>query len=50
MGQREDMTMSGTQMVGDNFRLGFRSQRHWDVSMANAFFFGELGRVCSLSQ
>ncbi len=43
MGQREDMTISGTQMVGDNFRLGFRSQRHWDVSMANAFFFGELG-------
>ena len=35
--------MSGTQMVGDSFRLGFRFQRHWDVSMAGAFFCGELG-------
>ncbi len=30
-------------MVGDNFRLGYRTQRHWDVSMAAAFFCGELG-------
>jgi len=35
--------MSQHEMVGDNFRLGFRFQRHWDVSMASAFFCGELG-------
>ena len=35
--------MSRHEMVGDSFRLGFRFQRHWDVSMASAFFCGELG-------
>ena len=35
--------MLQTEMVGDNFRLGFRFQRHWDVSMASAFYCGELG-------
>jgi len=35
--------MTGPAMVGDSFRLGYRFQRHWDVSMASAFFFGELG-------
>ncbi len=30
-------------MVGDNFQLGYRAQRHWGVSMAAAFFCGELG-------
>jgi formate-dependent nitrite reductase membrane component NrfD len=35
--------MSEAQMVGDSFRLGYRFQRHWDVSMASAFFCGELG-------
>jgi formate-dependent nitrite reductase membrane component NrfD len=35
--------MSESQMVGDSFRLGYRFQRHWDVSMASAFFCGELG-------
>ena len=31
------------RIVGDSFELGYRFQRYWDVSMANAFFFGELG-------
>lgn len=35
--------MSGNEMVGDNFRLGYRFQSYWDVSMASAFFCGELG-------
>ncbi len=35
--------MTGPAMVGDSFRLGYRFQRHWDVAMASAFFFGELG-------
>jgi len=30
-------------IVGDSLALGFRFQRHWDDSMAAAFFFGELG-------
>jgi formate-dependent nitrite reductase membrane component NrfD len=30
-------------IVGDSLVLGYRFQRHWDNSMANAFFFGELG-------
>lgn len=30
-------------IVGDSLVLGYRFQRHWDESMANAFFFGELG-------
>jgi formate-dependent nitrite reductase membrane component NrfD len=35
--------MAHSQMVGDNFRLGYRFQRHWDWAMASAFFCGELG-------
>jgi sulfite dehydrogenase (quinone) subunit SoeC len=35
--------MISPTMVGDSFRLGYRFQRHWDVAMASAFFFGELG-------
>lgn len=35
--------MSGFEMAGDSFRLGYRFQRHWHVSMASAFFCGELG-------
>lgn len=35
--------MSKSEMIGDSFRLGYRFQRHWDVSMASAFFCGELG-------
>lgn len=30
-------------IVGDSLALGYRFQRHWDNSMAAAFFFGELG-------
>ena len=30
-------------IVGDTLALGYRFQRHWDDSMAAAFFFGELG-------
>jgi formate-dependent nitrite reductase membrane component NrfD len=30
-------------IVGDSLALGYRFQRHWDTSMANAFFCGELG-------
>ena len=30
-------------IVGDSLMLGYRFQRHWDNSMAAAFFFGELG-------
>jgi formate-dependent nitrite reductase membrane component NrfD len=30
-------------IVGDSLVLGYRFQRHWDLSMANAFFCGELG-------
>ena len=30
-------------IVGDSLMLGYRFQRHWDDSMAAAFFFGELG-------
>lgn len=29
--------------VGDDFRLGYRFQTHWDVAMASAFFCGEVG-------
>jgi formate-dependent nitrite reductase membrane component NrfD len=35
--------MRGSEITGDSFRLGYRFQRHWDVSMASAFFCGELG-------
>jgi len=30
-------------IVGDDLELGYRYQRYWDQSMANAFFCGELG-------
>lgn len=30
-------------IVGDDFRVGFRFQKAWGVSMATAFFFGEAG-------
>jgi formate-dependent nitrite reductase membrane component NrfD len=30
-------------IVGDSLALGYRFQRHWNQSMANAFFCGELG-------
>ncbi|HZS55502.1 MAG TPA: hypothetical protein VFA65_13970 [Bryobacteraceae bacterium] len=35
--------MKEFDIAGDTFRLGYRFQRHWDVSMASAFFCGELG-------
>jgi formate-dependent nitrite reductase membrane component NrfD len=35
--------MRGFELAGDSFRLGYRFQRHWGVSMASAFFCGELG-------
>ncbi|HJM90981.1 MAG: hypothetical protein QGG19_02995 [Alphaproteobacteria bacterium] len=35
--------MQKAEMVGDNFRLGCRAQRHWGAAMAAAFFCGELG-------
>jgi formate-dependent nitrite reductase membrane component NrfD len=35
--------MAATEMVGDSFRLGYRFQRHWDNSMAAAFFCAEVG-------
>lgn len=37
------MNNGTTEMVGDSFRVGYRFQRHWDTSMAVAFFCGELG-------
>lgn len=36
-------------IVGDNLELGYRYQRYWDQSMANAFFCGELGAGCFLA-
>ena len=37
-------------IVGDSFNVGFRFQRYWDTSMANAFFCGELGAgLCLVS-
>ena len=30
-------------IVGDDFNVGFRFQRYWDTSMANAFFSAEIG-------
>lgn len=37
-------------IVGDSFNVGFRFQRYWDTSMANAFFCGELGAgTCLMS-
>jgi len=30
-------------IVGDDLELGYRYQRYWDQSIANAFFCGELG-------
>ena len=37
------MTLDDNRMVGNSFRLGFRFQRYWDTSMANAFFAAETG-------
>jgi len=37
------MATSDLPIVGDSFNVGFRFQRYWDTSMANAFFCGELG-------
>lgn len=42
------MAAEDLPIVGDSFALGFRFQRHWDTSMANAFFFGELGAALFL--
>jgi len=36
-------------IVGDDLELGYRYQRYWDQSMANAFFCGELGAGCFLA-
>lgn len=30
-------------IVGDSLELGYRYQRYWNQSIANAFFCGELG-------
>lgn len=30
-------------IIGDDFNVGFRFQRYWDTSMANAFFSAETG-------
>ncbi len=32
-----------TRLVGNSFKLGFRTQRYWDQSMAKAFFCAEVG-------
>lgn len=37
------MAVRDLPIIGDDFRVGFRFQRYWDTSMANAFFAGELG-------
>lgn len=42
------MAVQDLPIVGDSFALGYRFQRHWDTSMANAFFFGELGAAVFL--
>jgi formate-dependent nitrite reductase membrane component NrfD len=42
------MAAEDLPIVGDSFALGYRFQRHWDTSMANAFFFGELGAAMFL--
>lgn len=42
------MAVKDLPIVGDSFALGYRFQRHWDTSMANAFFFGELGAAVFL--
>ena len=42
------MAAQDLPIVGDSFALGYRFQRHWDTSMANAFFFGELGAAVFL--
>lgn len=31
------------QIVGEDFKVGFRMQKAWGLSMATAFFFGEAG-------
>jgi formate-dependent nitrite reductase membrane component NrfD len=37
------MSQLDSRMVGNSFRLGYRFQRYWDTSMANAFFAAEAG-------
>ncbi|MEW8130713.1 MAG: NrfD/PsrC family molybdoenzyme membrane anchor subunit [Candidatus Thiodiazotropha endolucinida] len=37
------MSNTDAPLVGDSFKLGYRFQNFWDVPMATAFFFGELG-------
>lgn len=37
------MAVQDLPIVGDSFNVGFRFQRYWDTSMANAFFCCEFG-------
>lgn len=37
------MTQTTETLVGNSFRLGYRFQRYWDMSMACAFFSAETG-------
>ena len=37
------MSIENKVFSGDTLRVGYRFQRHWDNSMAYAFFFAELG-------
>lgn len=37
------MTQTSARLVGNSFKLGYRFQRYWDVSMAIAFFSAEVG-------
>ncbi|MDR2187747.1 MAG: hypothetical protein LBE62_06800 [Azonexus sp.] len=37
------MTQTDTRLVGNSFKLGYRFQRYWDLSIALAFFFAETG-------
>jgi len=37
------MSIENKVFSGDTLRVGYRFQRHWDNSMAYAFFCAELG-------
>ena len=37
------MAVRDLPIIGDDFNVGFRFQRYWDTSMANAFFSAETG-------
>lgn len=37
------MLTNDYRIVGDMFKVGYRSQRTWSWSMATSFFFGEIG-------